>query len=164
MAASIFFNGARCVVAGAQPRFCVDSARDDRQKRKKHMFQFYNILSRMVGVARHVDEDWVTYIKCATYRSEDLAHKYGAAEWVLQQRRRKWNLAAKAAASDDGRWTNRLLAWRPWFRTLPRRGVGRPVKRWDDDLVELAGGDWPAAARDPVIWAAAAAAYTRSAP
>ena len=118
----------------------------------------------MVGVARCADEDWVAYIKRATYRSEDLAHMFGAADWARLQRKRKLNLAAKAAASVDGRWMNRLLAWRPWFRMLPRRGEGRPVKRWDDDLVELAGGDWPAAAMDPAIWAFAAATYANGSP
>ena len=119
------------------------------------------MLRWMVGVTRQVDEEWVDYIQRATHRSEHLAHTHGATDWAQLHRQRKWSLARKAATSTDGRWMSRLLAWRPWFRILPLRGAGRPVKRWDDDLVKIAGGDWPAAARDPAVWEAAAAAYSR---
>ena len=119
------------------------------------------MLRWIVGVSRQKDEEWVTYIQRSTHKSEDLAHWYGAKDWAQLHRQRKWSLAGKAATSTDGRWMNRLLSWKPWFRTLPRRGVGRPVKRWDDDLVKIAGGDWPAAAQDLAVWEAAAAAYAR---
>ena len=56
------------------------------------------------------------------------------------------------AASTDGRWMQRLLDWRPWFRVLPSRDVGRPVRRWEDSFVKLAGGDWTVAARDAALW------------
>ena len=117
------------------------------------------MLRWMVGITRQVDEEWVAYIQRATHRSVDLAHAHGAKDWAQLQRQRKWSLAGKAATSNDGRWMSRLLAWTPWFRTTPHRGVGRPVKRWDDDLVRIAGGDWPALARDSAVWEAAAAAY-----
>ena len=42
--------------------------------------------------------------------------------------------------------------WEPWFRTVASRGVGRPVKRWRDDIVSLVGEDWPTIARDTDLW------------
>ena len=113
----------------------------------------------IVGVPRHIDEDWVAFIQRATHRSEQLAESYGSTDWVLLYRQRKWKLAEKAANYSDNRWAQRILQWTPWFRTLPHRRVGRPCKRWDDDLVALAGDDWPASARNGILWAAAASAY-----
>ena len=37
--------------------------------------------------------------------------------------------------------------------------AGRPLRRWDDDLVALAGDDWPVSALDETLWDAAAAAF-----
>ena len=74
-------------------------------------------------------------------------------------RQRKWTLAGRAASSEDGRWTGRILLWKPWFRVMARRCVGRPAKRWDEDLVALAGGNWPESARNELIWDAGAIAY-----
>ena len=68
-------------------------------------------------------------------------------------------LASRAANADADRWTRRILSWKPWFRMTPRRCVGRPLMRWDDDLVALAGDSWPDAARNKMIWDAAASAY-----
>ena len=98
------------------------------------------MLRWMVQVRRAPDEDWVEYIRRATHRCEELATVHGATDWIELQRKRKLKLAGQTARRTDGRWNKRLLDWTPWFRTVPRRDVGRPKKRWDDDLVDLAGG------------------------
>ena len=110
------------------------------------------MLRWMVGVPRHPEEAWVDYVQRATHRSEALASTHGATDWVYLQRSQKWRLAGKAATSTDDRWTKRLLSWKPWFRSLPFRNVGHPVKRWEDDLVVLAGGNWPTVAQDSDLW------------
>ena len=117
------------------------------------------MLRCIVAVPRHRDEEWVDYIKRATHRCEELAARHGHVDWVTSSRQRKWTLAGRAARSEDGRWMRRILSWRPWFRIVPHRCVGRPLKRWDDDLVALAGDSWPDSARDAEIWSAAASAY-----
>jgi len=117
------------------------------------------MLRWIVSVPRHRDEEWVEYIQRATHRSEKPAAGHGLADWVSLSRQRKWTLASRAARSEDGRWMRRMLSWRPWFRTAPHRCVGRPLKRWEDDFVALAGDDWAQSARDETIWDAAASAY-----
>ena len=117
------------------------------------------MLRWMVGVPRGPEESWPDFVQRATHRCEDLAGSHGATDWLTLQRRAKWRLASKAATSTDGRWTNRLLAWKPWFRSFPSRVVGRPVKRWDDDLSALAGGDWADSAQDTEMWALLGAAF-----
>ena len=116
----------------------------------------------MVGVPRESEETWPLFMQRTTHRSEELARKYGAVDWVVLQRTQKWRLAGKAATSTDGRWTKRLLEWKPWFRAFPRRDVGRPFKRWDDDLAQLAGGAWPEAALDSAVWEALGEAFAAS--
>jgi len=103
----------------------------------------------MTRVARQPEEDWVDFITRATHLSEELAASHGSKNWITTHRQRKWQFAGKAATHVDGRWTHRLLAWRPWFRCWPKRSVGHPVRRWSDDIMTFAGGDWiDEAARD----------------
>ena len=98
-------------------------------------------------------------IKRATYHCEDLAERYGASDWVAMQRERKWKLAGKTANRTDSRWSTRLLTWTPWFRVSPRRTVGRPRMRWDDDLVKIAGEAWATEALDLGMWQSLCAGY-----
>ena len=92
------------------------------------------------------------FVQRATHRNEDLAGSHGATDCLLLQRRAKWRLAGYTATRADGRWASRLLDWKPWFRSFPRRDVGRPVKRWDADTSALAGGDWAQIAQDITMW------------
>ena len=113
----------------------------------------------MVSVPGALEEAWVDYIQHATRRSEELASSHGATDWVALARARRCEFAGKAAASRDGRWTRRLLSWQLSFSALPQRCVGRPLRRWEDDLVRLAGADWPEAAHDSAVWNVLAEAY-----
>ena len=69
------------------------------------------------------------------------AELYGAKDRVSVHRSRKWDFVGKLANLRDSWWSTRLLAWRPFFRCFPRRSVGHPVKRWEDDVEVLAGGN-----------------------
>ena len=88
----------------------------------------------MIRPARKVDEEWPDYIRRSTYTCEDLAAQHGSEDWIDTQRKRKCILAAKCSSCSDGQWSIRLLHWKPWFRCMPRRNVGHPVKRWTDDF------------------------------
>ena len=92
------------------------------------------MLRWMVKTRRHDDEAWPDYISRATHHAEDLAFQHGFKDWVDVQCRRKGKLAAKTWLSADGRWAKRLMHWIPFFRCLPRRSVGHPVRRWSDVL------------------------------
>ena len=112
------------------------------------------MLRWMVGTPKQPQEDWVDFLKRSTQVSEELARKHGVCDWVTTQRSRKWTLAGAMARQKDGRWSCRLLDWRPWFRALPRRHVGHPRLRWSDSIVKAAGGSWIEAAQDAGLWAA----------
>ena len=115
----------------------------------------------IVQVGRLHDEEWVDYITRSTRRSIQLASACGVEDWIEIQRCRKFDLAGRTANLHDGRWNTRLLSWRPWFREHPRRNVGRPCKRWQDDLVCLAGGSWMTDGVDANLWAALKTGYIK---
>ena len=117
------------------------------------------MLRWMMHAGRKPEEDWVEYIKRATSRCENMAAEHGVSDWVALQRRRKWKLAGQTANRDDLRWSTRLLSWKPGFRLLPFRNVGRPCKRWDDDITKLAGGSWIEAAKDTILWSMLESGY-----
>ena len=113
--------------------------------------QIYDYMSRPEqlhsGSLLHELKKHYTYIYIYIYE-----YVHGAVDWVDVQRQRKWRLAGVTARHSDARWSTRLLSWQPWFRMSPKREVGRPKKRWDDDLAQLAGGAWPHEAKDAAFW------------
>ena len=112
------------------------------------------MLRWMVGIGRQTEEPWVDYIRRSTHTSEDLARKNGIKDWLEVQSIRKWKLAGDTARQTDGRWSTRLLNWRPHFRCIPHRTVGRPCSRWGDSIAEVAGGSWTESAQDKGLWMA----------
>ena len=75
--------------------------------------------------------------------------KIGAENWAAAARRRKFKFAGHTARRHDMRWSQRLLDWRLGGGA---RGVGRPCKRWEDDIFHRAGGQWEEAAQDRDMW------------
>ena len=108
----------------------------------------------MADVVRKSDETWIDYIARATHWAEDAFSQHGSCDWVALQRQRKWKFAGKVAADCDQRWDHKLLTWKPWFRVHAARRVGRPTKRWEEDIASIAGGSWPQVAKDKALWSA----------
>ena len=117
------------------------------------------MLRWMIRTARSSEESWPGYITRATAKSEKLAEQHGSKDWVQVYRQCKCQLARKAATRTDGRWSHKLLTWKPWFRASPHRSAGHPVKRWEDDFVKLAGDCWSDAAMPAEFWEALSLSY-----
>ena len=112
------------------------------------------MLRLIAGIAQHADEDWVQYIIRPTHASEETAERFGAECWISGQRRAKLRFAGSTVRSDDGRWSQQLMHWRPELLDGSFRDVGRPLKRWKQDLCEYAGDGWREHAMDAALWAA----------
>eukprot|EP00973_Karenia_brevis_P021182 2911447-Karenia_brevis.AAC.1 len=110
------------------------------------------MLRWMIRPARADDEEWPTYIQRATHTCEALASKYGSVDWVLVYRKCKWDLAGRCARKLDGRWSHKLLGWKPWFRCMPYRSVGRPYRRWTDSITEYVSCSWLELASTAALW------------
>lgn len=71
-------------------------------------------------------------------------------------KRSKWRWAGHIARITDNRWTIRLTNW------IPRsslRSRGRPVYKWESDIISLVGTTWQRRARNRVSWKSHAEAY-----
>ena len=108
------------------------------------------MLRSMLGARRLPGEEWVEFIKRSTATAESKMAELGYTTWASAYRRRKWRFVARTAQPVDNRWSTRLLDWSPHFRCHPYRSVGRPLTRWQDCLVKMAGGDWQEVARTDV--------------
>ena len=109
------------------------------------------MVRKMLRAHRLPNEEWVEYIKRTTASAENKMSELGYADWVSSFKRRKWRFAARIARAVDNRWSKRLFDWYPHFRCHPHRSVGRPLAHWHDGFVKLAGGDWPAIAKQD-LW------------
>ena len=105
------------------------------------------MLRAMLQARRPRDEEWVEFVRRTTATTETKMAELGYVDWVAAYRRHMWRFAGKVARASDHGWAHRLLNWALHFRRHPRRSVGRPLARWRDCLVKLAGGDWKSAAK-----------------
>ncbi|KAH0998567.1 hypothetical protein HUJ04_001376, partial [Dendroctonus ponderosae] len=70
----------------------------------------------------------------------------------------KWSWVGHVARQNESKWTNRIMLWRP---RLHKRSVGRPQKRWLDDVKETVGSVEHKIAQDKVAWKLAGGAYVQ---
>ena len=75
---------------------------------------------------------------------------HGSKNWVEAHRIRKLRFAGATANRTDERWNTRLLNWVPQHGK--GRRVGRPHKKWKNDIIEFAGDAWVEHARDQDLW------------
>lgn len=80
-------------------------------------------------------------------------------DFVQAARQRKWRWAGKVANMSPERWARRISEWRP--RT-GKRDIGRPRRRWRDDIAKIAGKQWMRAARCDMEWGHLGEAYIRN--
>ena len=85
------------------------------------------------------EEDWIEYIKRSTKEAEEHVEKQKNPYWIETHRRLKWRMARGIASLHEKRWTKRIFDWHPGpdTRIKTRRQVGRPKRRWEDDLNEF---------------------------
>ena len=85
------------------------------------------------------EEDWIEYIKRITKEAEEHMEKQKIPCWIEIHRRQKWRMARRIASLHEKRWTRRIFDWHPGLDTSikTRIQVGRPKRRWEDDLNEF---------------------------
>ncbi|XP_047543296.1 uncharacterized protein LOC125075632 [Vanessa atalanta] len=71
-------------------------------------------------------------------RNEIIRKRTGVTDIACKISRLKWQWAGHVCRRTDGRWSRRVLEWRP---RIGKRSVGRPPARWTDDLMKVAGTD-----------------------
>ena len=94
-------------------------------------------------------ETWVQWMIRTAGLADVALRRAKVADWVEEQKRLKWRWAGHVARREDGRWSRRLLDWAP---TKGGRRVGRPARRWEDDLSAYKQ-NWRELAQDRDVWA-----------
>lgn len=70
----------------------------------------------------------------------------------------KWRWVGHVARQDTNKWTIRVIKWRP---RQTKRSIGRPQKRWLDDIKEFVGRNWHQLALDRMTWKNLEEAYVQ---
>ena len=86
------------------------------------------------------EEDWIEYIKKKDRRSHGTDGKRN--DPMLEQdsqKKLKWKLALRVATSPSDRWLRKAAEWNSELSSRYRtnRPIGRPRKRWEDDINEF---------------------------
>ena len=105
------------------------------------------------------EESWVEWIQRTTGVALKEAEKAKVPDWVLEQRRRKWQWAGHLMRRTDSRWSTTTLLWTP---VGGQRRVGHPPTRWTDSIEAMlnhCGEKWAALASDRNAWAEKAARF-----
>lgn len=91
-------------------------------------------------------------------RNEIIRERTKTTDIARRVSKLKWQWAGHVCRRTDGRWSRRVLEWRP---RLGKRSVGRPPARWTDDLRKVAGTGWMRTAEDRDLWRKVGEAYVQ---
>ena len=85
------------------------------------------------------EEDWIEYIKRSTKEAEEHMKKMKIPCWIETLKRLKWRMARRIVSLPDERWTRKFFDWQPGpdNKIKTRRMVGRPKRKWEDDINEF---------------------------
>ena len=80
-----------------------------------------------------------SHINKSTKEAEEHMEKHKIKCWIETHRRQKWRMARRIITLPVKRWNRRVFNWHPGLDTSvrARRQVGRPKRRWEDDLNEI---------------------------
>lgn len=91
-------------------------------------------------------------------RNEEIRSKTKVKDVMERIATLKWSWVGHVARQDDTKWTKQILNWRP---RRHKRGVGRPQRRWIDDVKEKLGKGWQQVAWDRSEWKRQGEAYVQ---
>ena len=82
------------------------------------------------------EEDWFDYIRRSTVDALDKMERAKIRCWNRTHKKMKWKLALRIATSPSERWLKKAAEWNPELSSRKRtnRAIGRPRKRWEDDI------------------------------
>ena len=83
-----------------------------------------------------IEEEWIEYIKRSIVDALDKTERAKIRCWNRTHKKMKWKLALRIATSPSERWLKKAAEWSPDLssRYKTNRAIGRPRKRWEDDI------------------------------
>ena len=85
------------------------------------------------------EEECIDYMKRSTQEVEEEMKSATIPCWIEAHRKRKWRLVMRNASLPEERWSRKAVAWNPGLISTVKtnRPVGRPRKRWEDEINEF---------------------------
>ena len=85
------------------------------------------------------EEEWIDFIKRSTEEAEEHMKNTNYHAGLRYTKRTKWRMARRIITLPQQRWNKRVIEWQPGLDPALRtkRSVGRPKRRWEDDLNEF---------------------------
>ena len=85
------------------------------------------------------EEEWIDYMKRRTTEVEEQMKSAKILCWIEAHRKMKWRLAMRNTSLPEERWSRKAVAWDPGLISTVKtnRPVGRPRKRWEDEINEF---------------------------
>ena len=78
----------------------------------------------------------IEHVKRSTRQAQEKMRAASIPCWIDTQRTMEWRLATRIASHPKTRWTTEAAKWNPGLSIGAKasRAVGRPKKRWEDDI------------------------------
>ena len=111
-----------------------------------------------------IEEDWIEYLKRSTRLAEEKMRTAKIPCWIMTHTKMKWKLAVGISTTEK---SSKMESRSPSSSCEASRAVGRPRKRWEDDISqflkpveteEIKGNDlknsdtWMQVAKDQIRW------------
>ena len=92
-----------------------------------------------IDTAEIEEEECIEFMKRSTATAIERMKAVKIPCWTQTHRRMKWCLAMRIASLPDGRWAKKAAERNPGLRIKHQtyRPVGRPKKRWEDEINEF---------------------------
>lgn len=82
-------------------------------------------------------------------RNEEIRRRTKVTDIIKRVAELKWRWVGHVARQNSDRWALKIAQWRP---RETKRSVGRPQRRWIDDVKQIAGSKWLQIAQDRSKW------------
>lgn len=115
------------------------------------------IKNKITSSQRAMERSILNLRKIYKVRSQEIRKKTKVTDMLHQALKLKWNWAGHVARYTDQRWTLKSTNWRG---PPGKRKVGKPQKRWVDEIKKVAGKNWFKTAQNREQWKKLEEAYT----
>ena len=116
-----------------------------------------NTRNKITICQRGMERSMLNVRKIQKIRHTKIRNFTRATDALNHSLRLKWKWAGHVARLQDERWAKRVTSWRG---PVGQRLRGRPLTRWQDDIVGLAGHSWTKIAQSRERWQALEEAFT----
>lgn len=116
------------------------------------------VRNKLLSTQHAMERSILRLKKIQKTKNKDIREKTKLTDALKHALKLKWQWAGHMARSTDKRWALRTTIW---SGPLGKRNVGRPRKRWVDDIISVAGENWLTAAKNREKWKKLEEAFTQ---